>query len=66
MVSAREKGIPTGAYEMPFNNDHPRTLDDHALIQLKYDREISANKNIMLRGYFDHYGYDGTYPYEYE
>ena len=62
--SSRKKGIPTGAYEMAFNADAANTQDDHVIIQLSFDRKVSPDKNIMLRGYFDHYHYDGVYPYE--
>jgi iron complex outermembrane receptor protein len=63
MITSREKGIPTGAWEMIFNED-AKGLDERKFIEFKYDQDIGVDKNIMLRGYFDHYGYRGTYPYE--
>lgn len=64
IVTSREKGIPTGAWEMAFNDGSARSLDERRFIELKYDNDVSAGKNIMLRGYFDNYVYKGRYPYE--
>jgi len=65
-MNSREKGIPTGAWEMAFNHPNSKTLDEYKIIQLKYDNAISAEKNIMLRGFFDQYHAYGTYPWEAE
>jgi iron complex outermembrane receptor protein len=63
-ISSREKGVPTAAYDTDFNGDSHRTLDEHAFVDLKYDRDIGAATKIMLRGYYDHYRYGGAYPYD--
>ena len=64
IATSREKGVPTGAWETLFNDDDAKTLDERGFIELKYSREIGIDKNVMLRGYYDHYTYKGTYPYE--
>jgi len=64
LYSTRDKGIPTGSWEMLFNHPDARTKDDHAYVELMYHRDISAGKNIKFRFYFDRYYYEGTYPYE--
>lgn len=64
IASSREKGIPTGAFGIAFNDDAARSLDQRSLVDLKYDSGISADKNIMVRAYLDHYAYSGTYPYD--
>lgn len=64
VLTSREKGIPTAAWWMAFNDDAAKSLDERRFIELKYDGDISADKRIMSRGYFDHYDYRGTYPYE--
>ncbi len=61
-VSSRKKGVPTGAWDNVFNNGDADTLDEYQLVELKYGNDISADKNIMLRGYFNRYFYGGTYP----
>jgi outer membrane receptor for ferrienterochelin and colicins len=61
---SREKGIPTGAWEMSFNDDDARSLDERGYVELKYDGDIGADKHVMSRGYYDTYRYRGTYPFE--
>jgi iron complex outermembrane receptor protein len=65
-LTSREKGIPTGAWGVAFNNSAYKTVDGRNYFEVKYDRGIGADKNIMARGYFDHYNYEGTFPYEEE
>lgn len=62
-LMSRTKGIPTGAFDIVFNDASARTLDEWKFLELKYDSGVRSNKNVMLRGYVDHYGYSGTYPY---
>jgi iron complex outermembrane receptor protein len=59
---SRKKGVPTGAYGIIFNDDRAQTLDERGFLELKYDGKIGTDKNIMVRGYFDHYYYNGKYP----
>lgn len=61
--TARRKGIPTGAYEVVFNDKAARTYDARRMFEIKLDHPFGADKNFMVRGYFDHYGYAGRYPY---
>jgi len=62
--SSRRKGVPTGSFGAIFNDPAYRTTDEHALAEIKYDGAIAADKNLLWRGYYDYYGYNGTYPYE--
>ena len=62
--SRREKGIPTGAYGMVFDAPSARTTDDYGFAELKYEHALDASKQVRLRGFVDHYGYDGVYAYE--
>lgn len=64
IMASRKKGIPTGAYGMLFNDRAAQTQDEYKALELKYDVAIGADKNIVLRGYMDHYDYQGTYPYD--
>ena len=59
---SREKGIPTGSYEFIFNDDRAKTLDELGTVELRYDSQISADKNLLLRSYLNHYAYTGWYP----
>jgi outer membrane receptor for ferrienterochelin and colicins len=63
-ISSRKKGIPTGPWEANFNDPATETLDEHSFFELKYKKQISTAKHIMLRGYLDHYSSEGSYPYD--
>ena len=62
MMTSRKKGVPTASWEMSFNDDAAKTLDDRSFIQLQYDHQVSGDKSIMLRSYYDHYNFKGWYP----
>jgi len=62
--SRREKGIPTGSYGMVFDASQSRTTDDYGFAELKYEHALDASKQLRVRGFVDHYGYDGVYAYE--
>jgi iron complex outermembrane receptor protein len=64
-LSSREKGIPTAPYMTIFNDERIRTLDTRQSIQLKYVGIISYDKAILLRGYFNRFTFEGTYPFRY-
>ncbi len=64
LISSREKGVPTGAWEMVFNNHDAKSLDEWKFVEFKYNGRINPDKNMMLRAYFNDYLYRGTYPYE--
>jgi iron complex outermembrane receptor protein len=64
LLSSREKGIPTGAYEVAFGDVRARTLDELGFAELKYGRELHGGQSLTARAYVDRYRYRGTYPYE--
>jgi outer membrane receptor for ferrienterochelin and colicins len=59
----RLKGVPTGAWGTAFNDGNHETLDERAFLELKYEGSLGTDKNIIMRGHFDHYRFEGTYPY---
>ncbi|RQW03504.1 TonB-dependent receptor [candidate division KSB1 bacterium] len=63
LASAREKGIPTAPWETVFNHPDAQTRDEHQNLEFKYQNDISANKNLMLRASLDRYYNEGIYPY---
>lgn len=65
-VASMEKGIPTGTLGMPFNDPEARSEDEHKYVELKYDGFISADKKILLRGYFNQHGIAGTHLQNYD
>jgi iron complex outermembrane receptor protein len=62
-TSYREKAIPTAPYGTIFNDDRTKNLNGLKFIELNYKVNLSYNKKIMLRGFYDYYLYRGEYPY---
>jgi outer membrane receptor for ferrienterochelin and colicins len=62
--TSRDKGIPTGAYEIDFGDTAARTSDRRRFLDLRYESGVTANLLLTARVYADHYGYKGVYPYE--
>lgn len=60
---SRTKGISTGAFGTDFNDPGNRTKDDHAYLDLKYDRSLSGQTDLSVRAYYDNYRYTGDYLY---
>jgi len=62
--SNRTKAVPTGSYETEFDHDNSQTEDRRAFLECKIDHPWGNNRQLMGRLYYDHYHYNGTYPYE--
>jgi outer membrane receptor protein involved in Fe transport len=62
--TSRDKGIPTGAYDVEFGDAAARTNDRQGFLDLRYERGVTSNLLLTARVYADHYGYKGVYPYE--
>ncbi len=65
-LAHREKAVPTGAWGTVFNNRDFVMADERNYIEVKYDNGIGTGKNLMARAYFDHYYFEGSYPYQSE
>lgn len=62
--TSAEVGYPTGAYETLFNDPNANSINQHALVELNYDKVLSPKLAFSGRIYGDHYREDGFYPYE--
>ena len=60
----RNKVIPTGAYEIQFNDPGSYTNDKQYFVGLKYDHTLENQHNILARINYDHYYYYGAYIYD--
>lgn len=60
----REKEIPTGSYSTVFNSPRNRTTDTRAFADLKYERSLGGDWDVMTRLHGDYSRYDGDYLYE--
>ncbi len=63
-ITSRRKGIPTAAWEMEFNDDRAESLDERSYLALDYGKALGIDKKLTLKAYFDHYRYEGIYPYD--
>jgi outer membrane receptor for ferrienterochelin and colicins len=63
MITTRSKGIPTGAFDVVFNDPSTKTLDVFSNTGLVYEDEIDDDKSITIRSSYLHYFYEGYYPY---
>ena len=66
VLTSRKKSIPTGAFEIAFNDPRAYTLDQRLFLELQHDTDIGSNKHVKLRGYFNHHYYEGDFPYDLE
>ncbi|HVE65274.1 MAG TPA: TonB-dependent receptor [Thermoanaerobaculia bacterium] len=64
LSTSRAKGIPTGAFEMEFDNPVALYSDRHRFLDLRYEHAVTPNLQVTARVYAHHYGYEGTFPYE--
>lgn len=62
-VKSREKKIPTAPWDLVFNDSRTKTSDERAFMDLKYEGSLEHQLGLMLRTFYDHYDYEGTYPY---
>jgi len=60
----RRRDVPTASFGTLFNPTltPEQTTDRHVLADVEYTRAFGANR-IALRGSFDQFSYNGTYPY---
>ena len=61
VYGTREKGVPTGAYDVVFNDSGTRTTDSHGYIDARYEHTFAGNWALLARLFYDRYAYEGTY-----
>ncbi len=59
----RKKTIPTGQFGTIVGDDRTTVEDTYYLAEVRWQHELSENKTLMLRAYFEDYPYRGTYAY---
>ncbi len=59
----RDTGIPTAPWEVDFNEKSCKTYDNQGFLELKYQRDLSPDKNLIVRAYYNNYRYQGDWPY---
>ncbi len=64
LSNRRDAGIPTAEYEVIFGDPRTHAIDQHQYLDLSYRKKVSANWELVSRGYYDRYGYDADWPFE--
>ena len=62
---SREKHIPTASFGTVFGDRQTETTDARAYTDLQFHHVVGDGWELNARGYYDWYGYDGTYTYDY-
>ena len=62
-LSSRDKNLPNAPYLTAFGEPGTHTVDQHALMELAYDSELSEGLQQQFRLFSGSYRYDGSYRY---
>jgi outer membrane receptor for ferrienterochelin and colicins len=62
---SRTKAIPTASFGTVFNDPRTQTIERLGYIDLQYARRLPREWELGSRVYYDQYGYDGDYVFEY-
>lgn len=61
-IHARDKDVPTAAYNTTFGDNRFQISDQRGFIEMKWDHSIDDSTGMMLKAYYDQYLYTGRYP----
>lgn len=59
---SRQKDIPTASWNTRFNDSRYKTVDERGYVDLKWQRPVAEQHELMARVYFDDYRYTADYP----
>lgn len=65
LYGSREKNIPTASFGIVFNDPRNKTIERRGYMELQHERSLGNRWEIASRVYYDDYGYDGDYVYDY-
>ncbi len=66
LLNKREKSLPTAAWGMEFNDPQALTIDEHGYLGIKHDKHLNDTWQVSSQIAYNHYHYEGRYPYEEE
>lgn len=64
-LSERSKQVPTASYDSLFDDPNNRTKDQRGYLDVTFDTELATNLTYRARGYYEHYEYTGSVPFDY-
>ena len=65
VYSRRSKGIPTASFGTVFGDDRSGTQDARGYLDVQYNGLFGRGWSGTARGGYNHYRYEGSYPYDY-
>jgi iron complex outermembrane receptor protein len=65
LYGRRDKELPNGPYGSVFNDRRNELWDERAYAELRYSRDFAHDWHLLVRSYFDHYTYEGTFAFDY-
>lgn len=61
----RHKNVPTASFASIFDDRHEWTDDDWSFAELKYQRALGPDTELIARVSYSEYFYEGSYPLDY-
>jgi iron complex outermembrane receptor protein len=59
----RDKGNPTAQHGTTFNDNRHLLTDTRYYADLQFRRQLTDNLELIARGYYDRYEFEGTFPF---
>jgi outer membrane receptor protein involved in Fe transport len=59
----RDRQIPTASFGTIFGDRRERTFDRRSFAEVRYEPELTPDTRLATRLQYDHYYYEGDYPY---
>ncbi len=63
LATDRQRGDPSASFGSTFNDPASRSADRRLFAELAYERDLSPNKSLLVRSFYDGAEFDVTYPY---
>ncbi len=64
-MSKREKGIPNAPWDVVFNDNRTRFIDEMGYVDLQWSRTLPGVVDLWARLAYDKYDFTGVYVYDY-
>ena len=61
----RRKQVPTASFNTIFTDPDERTSDRWSYLELAYKHALDSTTDLRVRGFYDLFSYEGTYPTDY-
>lgn len=60
----RTKGVPITSSDADMADTRRRTIDERGYLDLRYGAKIDDTTTMKARAFYDHYRYEGRFPYD--